>query len=421
MTNATCNRTPASFSESLRKAVTAVLHLLLLLAIAWRAKGFAGLSQATLHSTFVDFDAIRLAGQMALKGAIIQAYDIHTMYAAEMAAGGGAASSMPWAYPPQFDLIATALALLPRAAAYLLFMLPAFAVYMYALHRLARERLLETIVLVLPSLFFTILIGQNGLLTGALIGLFALITLKGGNLAGIPLGLMVIKPHLAVGLTVLTLARRRWSVIAIAAAVTIGTGALATLAFGLGVWPAFLSGARQTSALLGDGAFQMFRLSSVYAAAHSMGAPVGVAMAAQIATAVLAAGLVVYTVRSGWSAQLQLGMAVLCTLSVSPYIYDYDMPIFGVALALILPDLLARTSRLETAVFFALAAVSTVWSVALILTYGSGPAVLKQEQAGHVISISGLTYLAVIAFATVVLRRPQDANDAAPRANLVTI
>ncbi|MDE3028950.1 MAG: DUF2029 domain-containing protein, partial [Paracoccaceae bacterium] len=395
--------------ETLQSAVAAALQIMLLLAIVWRAAAFAGLLGPEMDKVFVDFNAIHLAGSMALHGTLLSAYDTHTMFAAEAAAGGGA-TPMSWAYPPQFDLIAAMLALLPRGLAYLLLMLPTFAAYIFVLHRLASKRFMEAFALTFPALLVTIMTGQNGLMTGAFVGFFALATLQGRSVAGIPLGLMVIKPHLAVGLTVLTLARRRWSAIVVAAAFTLGSGALATLAFGVGVWPAFLTGARQSSAILSQGAYLMFRLTSAYAAIRSFGAPLGLAMAVQIVTAVLSVGLVIYTVRCRWPARLQLGMAVLCTLSISPYIYDYDMAIFGIALALLLPDLLARVSRFEYAAFITVAAVSTGWSAALTVLYGHGGDVSPQEIAAHTVSVSGLTYLALIAFVAVVLRRPLGAK-----------
>ncbi len=420
MSDTARNSPRPSRRETLQSAIAAALQVMLLLAILWRAACFAGLLGPHLSNIFVDFNAIYLAGRMALHGTLIAAYDTHTMYAAE-AAVGGAATPMSWAYPPQFDLIAATLALLPRGLAYLAFMLPAFLAYMFALHRLAGDRFLEAFAIVFPALLVTIMTGQNGTMTGAFVGLFALATLQGRSLAGIPLGLMVIKPHLAVGLTVLTVARCRWSVIAIAAAVTLGSGVLATLAFGTGVWPAFLSGARQSGALLTEGAYLMFRLTSVYAAIRSFGAPLGLAMTVQIVTAGLSMGLVAYTVWCRWSARLQLGMAVLCTLSISPYIYDYDMAIFGIALALILPDLLARASRLEHTAFIALAAVSTGWSAALTVLYGQGTDPSPQAIAVHSASVAGVTYLALIAFAAVVLRRPLGAKDAVRHQGLAVI
>jgi hypothetical protein len=420
MPDITRNSPPPTKGETLQSAMAAALQIMLLLAIVWRAAAFAGLLGPEMDKVFVDFNAIHLAGRMALQGTLLSAYDTHSMFAAE-AAVGDAATPMSWAYPPQFDLIAATIALLPRGLAYLLFMLPTFAAYIFVLRRLAGERFMEAFVLTFPALLVTIMTGQNGLMTGAFVGFFALATLRGRSLAGVPLGLMVIKPHLAVGLTVLTLVRRRWSAIAVAVAVTLGSGALATLAFGVGVWPAFLTGARQSSALLSDGAYLMYRLSSVYAAIRSFGAPLGPAMAAQVITAVLSVGLVIYTIRCRWPARLQLGMAVLCTLSISPYIYDYDMAIFGIAMALILPDLLARVSRLEHAAFITLAAVSTGWSATLTVLFGQGRDVSPQVIAAHSVSVSGLTYLVLIAFAAVVLRRPLGAKDAVPHAGLATI
>ena len=78
--------------------------------------------------------------------------------------------------------------------------------------------------------------------SAALIGWFLVAYRDGRDRAGIPLGLMVIKPHLAAGIGVLTLISRRWRVALLAAAIIAASSLLATFAFGPDIWTSFRAG-----------------------------------------------------------------------------------------------------------------------------------------------------------------------------------
>ena len=105
--------------------------------------------------------------------------------------------------------------------AYSLFISGSLAAYFLTLRRIACESYVPILIITFPALIINIRCGQNGFLTGALIGLTCLYLRKGSALAGLPLGLMIIKPHLAIALAVYAIANRRWKVVAIALATAI--------------------------------------------------------------------------------------------------------------------------------------------------------------------------------------------------------
>ena len=88
------------------------------------------------------------------------------------------------------------------------------------------ESFIPVLIVTFPALVITIRCGQNGFLTGALIGLGLFYLRKGSSLAGLPLGLMVIKPHLAVAFAVYAIATRRWKTATVASRLLLGPRSL---------------------------------------------------------------------------------------------------------------------------------------------------------------------------------------------------
>lgn len=333
-----------------RWTLVTVLLLICLAALIYTALQFHDPSR---FGTFVtDFTTFHIVGSLAWSGDILDAYSAETLLRHQQAANEGALA-MPWSYPPSFDLVVAALALVPLPLSYLLLTGGTLVGYLVVLRRLAGEGFPLLFLMLMPALLVNIRSGQNGFLTGALIGAFALLALRVAPRAGVPLGLMVIKPHLGLGLGVLLLLTRRWRWLLQALAVALGTLLLATIAFGPGIWPAFLAGASEASGFLEAGAYRLYRMTSVYASARSFGLPSSWALGLQGAAAlygVLALGL---AVARRWPPRQVLGVAVLGTLMVSPYNYDYDLTILGMGLALVWSDV-ARTESARLGLLFGL-------------------------------------------------------------------
>lgn len=309
-----------------------VLVLLLVLAMAIQVPTLGA------KNTVLDFDAFYIAGQLANEGKIVTAYDRATMQAIQSALALQELC-MPWTYPPQFNLIVMVLAWMPRGISYALFMMATFVPFVLVLRRIAGPFLADVLFLGLPALLINAAVGQNGFLTGALMGLFAMGWMANRSWAGFPLGLMVIKPHLALGAGLLALVSGRWRVALGSLALVAVTSALATLILGPQVWQAFLQSTASAGEGLKGGLYPLFRMTSIFAFLNTMGVPASVAILVQGFMALASLGTVVVASRMGWSAHRVLGVTLIATLGVSPYNYDYDMPILMIALALLMPDL----------------------------------------------------------------------------------
>jgi hypothetical protein len=311
----------------------------------------------------VDFDAFHIAGRMVWRGEVEDAYRFAVMMQAQRTLGG-ADGSLPWTYPPPFNLVAAALALLPLGAAYFAFTAATLGAYLVVLRRLAGEQGSTVLLAIFPAVIVTIACGQNGFLTGALIGLACLGFLRDRPSAGVPLGLMIVKPHLAIAFTLYAVAARRWSALAIAALTAAIAATLATLAFGPGVWTAFLQGAAEARGFLEAGAYPLYRMISPYAALRSLGASALVSTAVHGVIALLALGMVWTAVRRRMAPAQILGLTALASLLVSPYAYDYDLPIAGIGLALVMPDLLRLTTGREQIALFGLTGFACLFGFA---------------------------------------------------------
>ena len=339
-----------------------VFALLAAILIATTAR-FSGLAIRPEHNKVaVDFHAFYLAAQLVWRGEIDKAY--HAVHMFRLLAETGREGFLPWAYPPQYNLLMAPLALLPVGAAYVVFMCLTLGAYLAVVRHLAGVYFTTVVLSILPALAVTAASGQNGFLTGALVGWTCIGLLRARWSAGLPLGLMVIKPHLVVGLALHTVLTGRWRVVAVAAITVATTGGLATSLLGDAIWTAFLGGLGEARIFLEAGLYPLYRMFSPYSALRSLGVPAPAALACHALVAIGSLALIGVAVVCRKPLPQQLGLAVLASLLVSPYAYDYDLPILGIGLALLLPDLLAAANRREQAAVLGLGFFTSALGVA---------------------------------------------------------
>ncbi|UPK38659.1 DUF2029 domain-containing protein [Bradyrhizobium sp. 186] len=305
-----------------------------------------------------DFDAFYIIAQQVWRGQLDLVYRFETLIKLQAEASNGATSFMPWTYPPQFDLLVAPFALLPAGFAYLLFITATLTIYLVTLRAIAGKNFAQIMVVMFPALAITVGCGQNGFLTGALIGLACLNVERRQVLAGLALGAMVIKPHLAIAAGVYILATRRWVALATATMVVLASSLVCTLVFGWQIWAAWLGAIRESAIFLEHGLYPLFRMISAYAALGRAGFPPTFAFWAQAIAACFALFAVVLAVWLGdarkMSSTFALGITAMVSVMISPYAYDYDLPMVGIGLALLLPDIAKVASARERSVIYGL-------------------------------------------------------------------
>lgn len=357
-----------------------------------------------------DIETFWLVGWLIRQGRLTEAYDATAFFAVQ-AEVLQTESFMPYTYPPQFNFLTAAMGLMPVWLAYALMLAAGLALYAVALRRLSPGQAGFAFVMVFPAILVNIRTGQNGLLLAGLLALAVQGLLAGGAWrGGLALGLAAIKPHMALGVGAAALLMGRWRLAAVALATGLVTLGAALLAFGTDQLHLIPAATAQAMGFLRDGAYPLHRMVSVYALFRSLGASADLAMAAQAALAVaVLAGLALLALRRA-APHILLAAALTAPLLISPYAYDYDMALAGIALALVAPALLARSRPAERIALLAGAWLACGWGIPTAMIAAAPDA----GQAADLPSIqAGVNLLMLLAIARI-LSRPEPATGGHP-------
>jgi hypothetical protein len=282
-----------------------------------------------------DFMAFWSAARLALAGRPEAVFDGPTIAAVQHAAVPFLPNIwFPWHYPPIFLLVVVPLGLLPYPAALAVFVLATVGLWAALVRRILPDRRAWIVAAAAPAGLITLVDGQNALLTAGLAG-FALLWLdRRPVVAGIMIGLLAVKPHLAVLFPLALLAEGRWRSIAAAAATVLALGAASLAAFGWASWVAFLDHVPLTLAMGEEGAVPWGTMPSAHVFALSLGAPAIVAEVLQGVVALFAAACVWRVWRSrGVPFEAKAATLVAGSLLVSPYLFYYDLTWAALAVA----------------------------------------------------------------------------------------
>lgn len=282
-----------------------------------------------------DFIAFWSAAWLALQGRPEAAFDWHAIAAAHQAAVPALHDPFYlflWHYPPTFLLAVLPLGCLPYLPALAVFLTGSIGAWAALIRKIVPDRRYWIAAAAMPAGLINLFHGQNGFLTATLAG-FALLLLDSQPVvAGVLIGLLAIKPHLAILFPIALVASGRWRAFA-AAAVTAALFTIVSItAFGWGTLAAFVHDMPSAGTLIGQGTLPWGMIPSPYVFALALGAPRVVALALQGAAA-LTAMIGVWLAWRSPTAPFPSRAAVLMTgaLLVSPYIFYYDMTWAGLA------------------------------------------------------------------------------------------
>ena len=321
--------------------------LILLAFYALAAIGWVALSDGLIDRNGkpigTDFSSFYAAGRMALEGHAAAVYDMAAHYAREQQIFGAATPYYGWLYPPIFLLVAVPLALLPYAAALIVWQGASFALYLTViaaiLAPLRRDdgviaRLWLPVAAAFPAAFINLGHGQNGFLTAGLLGAALLSLPQRPIVSGILFGLLAYKPQFGLLIPVALLMTWQWRTIVAAGVTVIVLMAVTTLAFGTDIWWAFAASTETSRKLLleqGDVGFE--KLQSVFAAIRLWGGSVSLAYWVQGIVSLAAIGGVAWVWRTSCDRNLKAALLMIATLLASPHALDYDLTILGPAMA----------------------------------------------------------------------------------------
>jgi len=309
------------------------LTIFLIAFAVWTALSLPELIDPRGKPVGYDFMAFWSAARLALDGRPEAVFDWEAIEAIHRSAVPGLAGMLfPWHYPPTFLLAVLPLGLVAYPVALAGFLLTTVGLWAALVRRITAAPRAWVVIAAMPAGLFNLLDGQNGFLTTALAGFALLLLDKRPRLAGVLIGLLAIKPHLALLFPLALIASGRWrSFVAAALTVTFMVAA-SLMTFGWDTTAAFLAYLPRMRAIADNGWVPWGLMPSAYVFALSLGVPTWGAATLQAAVLCFAA-LCVWRAWRCPTAPFEARAAVLlsASLMVSPYLFSYDLMWAGLA------------------------------------------------------------------------------------------
>jgi Glycosyltransferase family 87 len=262
----------------------------------------------------------------------------------------------PYPYPPTILLVLAPLGLLPLGPAYALWMGTTFTAYLWATLGRRCWSWSGVALLAAPTTFLTMIAGQNGFLTAALLvgGLRSLG--RAPIVGGVLLGLLSYKPQFGLLVPVALLAARQGRAISAAGLTVLACIAVSSALFGWSIWRDWFDSLPLYQALLKDNRPTFLHLMPTLAASiEETTGSVLLANSVQ-AAATLAVAILVWRC---FASSIERGIVPLLvgTVLATPYGFIYDVPM--IAAATVLEWQWRRTNGLSIA----------TWEAALVVAF----------------------------------------------------
>lgn len=281
-------------------------------------------SQAKDPHPYRDFIAFWAAGKLADEGRPEQAYDPVTMHAAEKAAVPNS-EKFAWFYPPTYHMLVLPLSWISYKPAYASFMLLSIMLYYWTVRTLAPPKISSFAILAFPGVTVNVIFGQNAMITASLAMLALHFLPRRPALAGVFIGMLAMKPHMAIMFPLALLCGGYWRTFGTAAATTVLMVLASLTILGPKSWIAFIDSLQTARNLLELGGLPWSRMTSVFADSRLLGTSIHHAYIGHGVTAIIFMAGMVYVWLASHDIRLRGAALALATLTVSPYMYDYEL------------------------------------------------------------------------------------------------
>ena len=296
----------------------------------------AGPEVGSIH---VDFGAFWGAARLAIEGDWIAPFDFTRLDAARALADDAPRGVMYWSYPPMFHLVIAPLGALPFTAALVVWTLASFAAYAAAMRGPARAfEGAYVYMLAAPGVLVCLALGQNTVLFAAcFVGAIEALRSRREVLAGVLIGLVVMKPQLGVLTPFMLAAGGHWRAIFSAGATVTAFVGLTLVWPGIGVayWETFFA---MLSDVSGFTSQALFHAERVVTWIHIL-ALAGLSPEAAAAVQVVLMAAAVAAVAWVWTRDVPLDLKAAAFFSgivlATPYAHQYEL-MFAVPAALYL-------------------------------------------------------------------------------------
>ncbi|MEM7178205.1 MAG: glycosyltransferase family 87 protein [Pseudomonadota bacterium] len=296
--------------------------LCLFIIVVWWAAIFVSLNRDQSDPIKLDFIAFWAAAKLALAGEPLSVWNPGLF---EIAQGIRSAEkgTMPWFYPPTFQLALAPLGFLPLTLAYGAFIALSLVFYFRLISRIIPDY--AGYLVAAPAVILCCFLGNNAVFFAACLG-YALLHLTQPARAGFSIALMSMKPTLGPMIPIALLASRRWGVILWASLFVVGMAAAATLLFGIAYWTAFIDASQTALGRIKPGSHETGMMVSWFSLARTAGwsqeAAIGLHGAWLIA---MIAALILLWARSATDFNWQAAALFLAVPLTSPHAFHYEM------------------------------------------------------------------------------------------------
>lgn len=271
-----------------------------------------------------------------------------------------------WQYPPTMSLLIKPLAAAPYLWSFAIWVAALGALFAATLFRLWPNRAAIFVALASPAVFYSIITGQTGLLTGSL---FAIAVYFAGSrpiLAGVAAALLTVKPQLGLLIPVAFIIGGHWRAFAVAAVGSAVLIAASILAFGVEPWRAFFEAVLAHGGRMGaEGGFPAHKLVTPFGAASLLGVAKPSALALQACVSVILVGFIMMVWKKTPDADLRLAILGATAPLVTPYAFYYEA-------AFLAPPMLALAKHASAHGWMRgeRTALAVVWVAALLMPGG---------------------------------------------------
>jgi hypothetical protein len=285
--------------------------------------GYSNLFRPQGYDISHDFIYVWGAAKTTLESHPADAYDLSYL---NHRLGFSQDNPYGWFYPPPYALLALPFGLMPLIPAFFSFMIASVAAYTVALRQILPQREALWGLAAFSGMWINLAFGQNAFLTATLAGSALLCLRNHAVLAGILLGFLSIKPHLALLFPLALIAARCWSALLTAAGVACALFGASYVILGESTFTAWEHIAPQVRHLLEYGGPAYWNNTvTPFAWMRLMGAPVWAAYTLQALFAVTAAAVVWRVWRRSYPASLRSAILMTCTFLFTPYASTYDL------------------------------------------------------------------------------------------------
>lgn len=300
-----------------------------------------------------DFLNFWMAGRAAFEAEPGRYYQPET-YTALLEQMLGGRYMQQWSYPPMVLLFAAPFAALPYLAAYAVWTALGVGLLWCAVRLYRPAPGLTWTLMLSPAALLCFYCGQNALLTSA--ALLAAFHWRAARpwLAGLLIGLLCVKPQVAILLPVLLLAERNWRCMAAASITVLALIGTVTALYGVGLLESYwqIGMPAQGQVLREPAAVIAALMPTVFIQFWLLGFSYAPAMALQFGCSVAVVLLAYRAFRREAAPEVKLLLLAVGTVLATPYLLSYDVLLLGAACLLF-----AQTTPLQRAEKYSLSLV----------------------------------------------------------------